>query len=87
MQNSEFWTMKEIGKLYGTTSHQVGRKLKEIGLRTPEGKPSVRAFSLGLVDRRFNTDGPGYCWAWHHERTCALLEDAGFVRKKSEAEV
>jgi hypothetical protein len=80
MRTVDYWTMKEIGTLYGATSHQIGRTLKDLGLRTPEGKPAARAFNLGLVTKRHASEGPGYCWAWHQEPTCALLEEAGFER-------
>src|SRR5437763_1249425 len=41
--SDEFWTMKEIGVALGVTSHVIGKRLKEIGLRTADGKPSGAA--------------------------------------------
>lgn len=70
--------MKEIGQAFGTTSHQVGKKLKELGLRTTDGKPSYEAFQAGLCDQRWTQDMMHYCWAWHGERIVKLLQENGF---------
>jgi hypothetical protein len=77
MGGSDYRTMKEIGRLFGATSHAIGRKLKEVGLRTAEGKPGRRAFEGGLCDRRRAADGEHYCRAWHEGKTVRALEQAG----------
>jgi len=79
MQN-DFATMREIGRLFGVTNHTVGRKLKAIGLRTADGKPSHEAFDRGLVGQKWTADHKHYCWVWHTARTVPLLEMAGLVR-------
>lgn len=79
--SNEYGTMREIGRLFGVTNHTVGRKLKAIGLRTPDGKPSHEAFARGLVEQKFTDDRRHYCWVWHTARTVPLLELAGLVRK------
>lgn len=72
---TDFFTMKELGaKLGGMSSHVIGRKLKELGLRTGEGKPSRQAFEQQLVSQRFTDDGSHYLWAWS-ERTIHLLAE------------
>ncbi len=78
MASSDYMTMREIGQVFGTTSHKVGKKLKEIGLRTLSGKPSRTAFEGGLCDQRWTQDMTHYCWAWHTERTVRLLRESGF---------
>lgn len=83
MQN-DFATMREIGSLFGVTNHTVGRKLKELGFRTPDGKPSHEAFARGLVEQKFTDDHKHYCWVWHTARTVPLLEEAGLARKQPE---
>ena len=80
MTHEEYWTMKEIGTLFGLSSHKIGNKLKDMGLRTREGKPSHRAFDEGLVQQRWDDDRPVYLWAWHRDKTAALLEANGFER-------
>ena len=76
--NSDYMTMKEIGALIGETSHAVGRKLKELGVRTADGKPSRQAFEAGLCDKRWTADMQNYLWAWHAEKTVRMLREAGF---------
>ena len=76
--NSDYKTMREIGKLLGTTSHKVGKRLKELGLRTEAGKPSRRAFEAGLCNQRWTQDMMNYCWAWKREETIRLLQEHGF---------
>jgi len=81
--NGDYLTMKEIGAGFGKTSHKVGKKLKELGLRTAAGKPSRIAFEDGLCEQRWTSDWMNYCWAWHGEKILRLLKKAGFG--KSEA--
>ena len=78
---NEFATMREIGKVFGVTNHTVGRKLKELGLRTTDGKPSGKSFAMGLVEQKFTDDYRHYCWVWHVEKTVSLLEEAGLTRE------
>jgi hypothetical protein len=73
--------MREIGRLFGITSHKVGKKLKKVGLRTPQGRPSQRAFEEGYVQQRWGFERQEiYNWTWHKDKTIALLEEAGFER-------
>ncbi len=75
---SEYWTMRELAKLFGSTSHKIGRVLKQLGLRLENGAPSSQALHQGLVKRR-----PVYgrefhdVWTWHVGRTLPYLEAAG----------
>jgi len=81
---TNFLSMKEIGKEIGWTSHQVGRLLKKLGLRTPEGKPSREAFAAGMCAQRWTPDGEHYLWAWDGERALRLLA-AGSLEAESAA--
>lgn len=82
---NEFSTMREIGKMFGVSSHVVGKKLKAMRLRTEDGKPSDHAFALKLVEQRWADDGEHYCWAWHTAKTVPILESAGLVRISPDA--
>ena len=75
---SEYWTQREIAKLFGSTSHKIGRVLKQLGLRLENGKPSSRAHQLGLVRKR-PVYGKEYfdVWTWHLGKTLPHLEPAG----------
>jgi hypothetical protein len=78
--SDEYFTMKEIGQLFGLSSHAIGKTLKKIGLRTPEGKPSREAFNGKWCDQRWASDWSGYCYAWSKDRTIRALEKAGLKR-------
>ena len=77
MAYSEYYTMREIGKLIGSNSHQVGRALKRLGLRLENGEPSALAFQLGLVQKRQVFNRPGHdVWTWNMTKTLPFLEGA-----------
>lgn len=82
-ESKSYMLMKEIGKVFGLTSHQIGRKLKELGLRTPEGKPSRLAFNLGLPGQRIHEEH--FAWSWLVPETIQLLEEAGLKRAEESA--
>lgn len=69
-------TMRELGTLFGVSSHVIGRWLVEIGLRTAQKRPSPAAFQGGYVQQGGLQNG-GYFWIWHREMTIAALEQAG----------
>lgn len=78
IKKNGYLTLTEIGRLYDRTSHDVGAKLKELHLRDGNGRPTERAFTLELVAPR---GCPKFTWAWHKEKTCAILEtEDGWVR-------
>lgn len=77
MNHDAFWTMRDIGKEFGLTNHQVGKVLTQIGLRI-DGKPTGSAFQDGWVHQRFAPDGQNYMWAWSVTKTRALLQRQGF---------
>jgi predicted RNA binding protein YcfA (HicA-like mRNA interferase family) len=79
--SNEFVTMKDLGRLYGLTSHQIGKLLKKLGLRTEQGKPSHAAFKGGYCDQRWSPDNNHYTWAWHAKMTSKILELNGCVRQ------
>ena len=80
MNNEEFQSQTELGKLYGVSSHKIGRWLVEVGLRTREKKPSYRAFNEGFVEQRPSTQPNTYFYVWQKEKTVALLEHYGYER-------
>lgn len=71
-------TMKEIGQEFGTTSHKIGKVLKELGYRNEKGRPSEKAFEQNLVAQRWM--GINYLWAWDRDKTIGILEKYGLER-------
>jgi hypothetical protein len=68
--------MRELGKHFGASSHEIGRWLVEIGLRTESKEPSQMAIAGGYCKRQ-SFDGPGLLVVWHVAKTIAALEAAG----------
>ena len=81
---NDFVTMRDLGKELGLTSHQIGRKLKDLGLRTDEGRPSQLAFDAGFVAQKWAADGQHYLWSWHRILTLKTLAAVG-VRPKPDS--
>lgn len=79
--NSDWTNMRELGRLFGRTSHDVGRILKHHGYRADDGKPTKKSFDSELVREHFCSGY--YSWLWHLERTAALLETLGWKKKYS----
>ncbi|QDT59494.1 hypothetical protein SV7mr_20010 [Stieleria bergensis] len=72
----KYLNLTQLGKLFDVTSHVSGKWLKELGLRSADGKPSARAFNEGFVVQADNGRG-GYYYVWHRKKTIAELESAG----------
>ena len=75
----EFMTQTQIGELFGVSSHQIGKWLVEIGLRTIKKYPSGLAFEGNFVSQAPSRND-GYNWVWHSAKTVAALEKAGHRR-------
>jgi hypothetical protein len=72
-------TQGQIGQIFGVSSHQIGRWLQEIKLRTEEGRPSREAHEGGYCETA-PSRGQGYYWAWNPAKTVPALEKAGHER-------
>lgn len=75
----EYLTLGQLGEVFGTTSHKVGRWLVQIGLRyeSKQGlKPSRDAYGGGFV-KDVPSRNQGYCYAWHAEKSIKALVEAG----------
>lgn len=83
MVDASFAPMRDIGKEFGLTSHQLGRILTEAGFRQ-DGRPTAKAHRAGWVSQRFAPEGGNYIWAWDVYKTGTLLELKGYERSKSE---
>ena len=75
----EFLSLTELGKLYGVSSHKMGKLLMDLGLRDKSKKPSRTAFENRFVQQRDSTQPGTYFWVWHAAKTMWALEKAGHV--------
>lgn len=76
MSKNDFVTLGIIGKVFGVSSHQIGKWLIEIGLRTKELRPTSAAFE-GKFVLPAPLDHGGYHYTWHKAKTVAALCKAG----------
>ena len=84
MNEDTFVNMTTIGKLYGKTSHAVGRELQECGFR--EGKRATQK-ALGSRMAVIRRDPQHPTWIsvlWNKAKVCELLEDFGWRRLNEE---
>lgn len=79
MTDDTYVKMRDIGRIFGKTSHDVGRLLKHHGFRNENGKPTAKAFDGRLVSEVWA--GDYYSWDWSLTKTSALLESFGWKRK------
>ncbi|HEX4144538.1 MAG TPA: hypothetical protein VHY91_13610 [Pirellulales bacterium] len=82
----EFISLTDLGKLYGTSSHQVGRWLKNLGLRTESGQPSAQAFKENYVSQRPSAQPNTYFYVWHRGKTTELLDAMCYPRANHDSE-
>lgn len=75
MTEKIYKTMKEIGAEIGMTSHKVGKRLKELGFRTGDGKPSKLAFASNMVEQKWTEDRQNYLWTRDVAKTTKALKD------------
>jgi hypothetical protein len=79
--NSEYCTMTELAKVFvGQTRNTIGKALKKIEMRWPNGKPTPLAHTLGLVEPHEGPQPWVEVWWWHRERTITYLEKSGMRR-------
>jgi hypothetical protein len=77
----EYLTQSQLGQLFGATSHEVGRWLKELGFKRPDNRPSDEAMRSGIAANV--TNGPVRFPAWNKEEVVKLLESNGHRRADS----
>ena len=70
----------QLGEYFGETSHVIGRWLKEMGVRLPNGEPTEEAKDAGVAVLVVPPDGSHVFWVWDKEKTLTLLERAGHQR-------
>lgn len=78
-EHFEFISLTQLGQLFGASSHQMGRWLVEVGLRTQYYEPSQQAIDGGFISIAKPEGGRPFV-AWHREKTIQVLEQAGHVR-------
>lgn len=78
-------SQRQLGRLFGVSSHVIGRWLIDIGLRTTDKHPSPRAYQEGYCSTADNCRN-GYYYVWDRKKTIKALEAAGHKRVNGEKE-
>lgn len=73
---NEYISITEIGRIYGVSSHIVGRWLKGLGLRTESGQ----AFNERYVSQRTSRYPGTFYYVWQAEQTTAILDRMCYPR-------
>ena len=77
---NEYLSLTEIGRVYGVSSHAVGKWLKKLGLRAESGQPSADAFRDKYVAQRPSTQPGTFFYVWDAKTTTALLDGMCYPR-------
>lgn len=72
-------TQTQLGQLFGVTAHVVGRWLKELGLRMPDGRPTPQVVASGEA-QQCSPAGMSTFWVWEKRRIVDRFETAGHRR-------
>ena len=68
-------TQTQLGELFGVTSHKIGQWLKDVSLRSEDGKPTDEAHD-GNFCKQAPSGQNGYHWVWDSKKTVAALLEA-----------
>ena len=72
------FSQKQLGELFGVSSHEIGKWLVKVGLRDEKsGKPTRDAHEGGYCETA-PSGQTGYFWAWKPEKTVQRFIDAGY---------
>ena len=77
-------SQKQLGQVFGVSSHCIGMWLKQIGLRNSHGEPTQQAITEGLAVK-VDVEGMAFV-AWDKKRTIDLLRKAGLYLPGEEDE-
>ena len=75
----------QLGVMFAVSPHLMGRWLKEVGLRRPDGQPVQKAVDAGIAVRVSLDDGTHPFWVWAKQPTIRILEAAGHQRVDASA--
>jgi len=71
-----YMNMADLGRLFGVSGQQVGKWLKEIGLRRDNGTPSTAAYDQKLLSYDYERWGT-YTTLWYADKVVRILKEAG----------
>ena len=69
-------SLRQLGELFGVTSHKVGKWLKDLELRDEEGLPTKKAHD-GRYCKQALAGEKCTLWVWDSPKTVAALKEDG----------
>lgn len=81
---NEYLSLRDLGKLYGVSSHEVGKWLKNLGLRNETGYPTTEAIKDGLVKKAPSKQPGTYFWVWNTSKTTEILDNMCYPRDSND---
>ena len=78
MNEELYKTMRDIGKEFCATSRDVGKWLKNQGLRLENGEPSPEAKRDGWIKKVDSTHPGTYSYRWNYRKVKELFEIMGY---------
>lgn len=75
----DFLTQTDLGKLFGVTSHEIGKWLLRIDLRNDDKTPSDKALAGNYV-ALLPCRNERHTYSWHTKKTVDELEKAGYQK-------
>lgn len=77
---SDVWVNQTtLGKHFGLSAVAIGKKLKEFGLRSEDGKPTEQALSGEVCKSTPLKDGTLF-YMWNKQKVFCLMQDAGLEK-------
>ncbi len=74
---SDFYaTQSQIGERCNLSSHIIGRFLKKLNWRNPDGSPTQEAIDSKLCRQQFDEVRRCVFWVWNAAKVFAALEEA-----------
>lgn len=79
--SERYKSLTDIGKPYGISNKQLGKILKDIGLREPGGAPTKESLDSGLAKSTPLKSGFAH-YMWDKGEVIKILELKGYVSPK-----
>jgi hypothetical protein len=83
MPNEGYKSMREIGKQFGATSHEVGQWLENLGLRTSDHQPTQTARLEGWIAKLPSRQPGTWFYGWDAKRVTELFKQMEYVGRRS----
>ena len=78
MTDTDYCTLTELGAMYGVSRNEIGKWLKEAGVRDRRGNPQDEGMLMTI--EALAPNGLATFYVWHRKQTIRLLDSMGYQR-------